>query len=117
MALILSNKIAIVPENIFSKCFNDRLVSKGTMLEVMTMFFQEYIAIDGIGVDDLVSVLTRAKVAHRMLEFMPQLQRSYEEFDKHFEAAGLHGLVEWNTKEIKNVKASGACGSDAVFKG
>jgi hypothetical protein len=34
------------PEAIFASCFNDRLVTKGTMLEVLTVFFQ---VCEGIG--------------------------------------------------------------------
>ena len=34
--------------------------------------------------DDLVSILTRAKVVNRLLDFMPQSRRSPEEFQAHF---------------------------------
>ena len=40
LALVFSLKISVNPESILSSCFNDRLVTKGTMLEVLTVFFQ-----------------------------------------------------------------------------
>lgn len=40
LALVLSLKIAVVPENIFSAMYNDRLVAKGTVLEVLVVFCQ-----------------------------------------------------------------------------
>jgi hypothetical protein len=40
LALTFVNKIAILPENIFTAMFNDRLVTKGTVVEVLTVFCQ-----------------------------------------------------------------------------
>lgn len=104
MALVFANKIAVVPENVFSKCFNDRLVTKGTMLEFMTLFFQEFISIQGISTDDLVSLLVKSKISSRLLDLFPPLNRSYDEFNKHFNDAGLSDLVLWNSKEIMALK-------------
>eukprot|EP00983_Pelagomonas_calceolata_P034322 1075592-Pelagomonas_calceolata.AAC.6 len=43
---------------------------------------QEFLAKDSI--DDLVAILTRAKVVNRLMEFMPQSKRTPEEFQAHF---------------------------------
>lgn len=40
LALIFSQKINVVPENILTSLLNDRLVVKGTVQEVLTIFFQ-----------------------------------------------------------------------------
>ena len=40
LALVFNYKIGVVAENIFNAMFTDRLVVKGTMLDVVTVFFQ-----------------------------------------------------------------------------
>ena len=40
MALVFSTKVAVLPENVFSALLNDRLVAKGTVLELFTTFLQ-----------------------------------------------------------------------------
>jgi hypothetical protein len=95
-ALIFSMKIGVLPENIFSNMFNDRLVTKGTMLEFVTNFFQELLVKDSM--DDLVSLLTKGRVVNRLIEFFPPNKRTLDDFNAHFEAAGLEKLVEFNTK-------------------
>lgn len=40
LALTFSLKIGVLTENIFSAMLNDRLVAKGTVLEVFTIFLQ-----------------------------------------------------------------------------
>lgn len=40
MALTFSLKVGVMPENIFASLLSDRLVAKGTVLEVMCIFFQ-----------------------------------------------------------------------------
>jgi hypothetical protein len=40
LALTFVNKISILPENIFAAMLNDRLVTKGTVEEVFTVFCQ-----------------------------------------------------------------------------
>lgn len=102
LALVLSNKIAVQGENIFAACFNDRLVSKGTILEVLTFFFQEFLAHDSL--DDLVTILARAKVSNRLLDYLPSTNRTAEEFERHFTEAGLAPLVEWNKTASINVR-------------
>lgn len=104
LALVFSNKIAVLPENVFAAMFNDRLVAKGTVLEVLTVFFQEFLAKDSL--DDLVSILSKAKVADRMLDFMPPSKRTNQDFGEHFKAANLVSVVEWNNKRVIELKTS-----------
>lgn len=40
LALVFSLKISVNPESILTSCFNDRLITKGTMLEVLTIFLK-----------------------------------------------------------------------------
>jgi hypothetical protein len=40
MALTFSWKIGVMPGNVFAALLNDRLVAKGTVMEVMIVFFQ-----------------------------------------------------------------------------
>ncbi|GAX74543.1 hypothetical protein CEUSTIGMA_g1992.t1 [Chlamydomonas eustigma] len=102
MALVFSLKINVQPESIFTSCFNDRLVSKGTMLEVLTVFFQEFLSKDSM--DDLVAILTKAKVVTRLMEFFPPQRRSPEEFDRHFTKHELPQVVEWNREQVLELK-------------
>mmetsp|Transcript_1455 Transcript_1455/g.3202 ORF Transcript_1455/g.3202 Transcript_1455/m.3202 type:complete len:425 (-) Transcript_1455:625-1899(-) len=102
MALVFSNKIAVVQENIFAALLNDRLVSKGTVLDVLTVFLQEFLAKDSM--DDLVTNLTKGKVVNRLLDFFPPSKRNQEDFVQHFTAAKLTALVEWNAKREEEVK-------------
>ena len=48
--------------------------------------------------DDLVTLLTKARVVNRLLDFMPPSKRSLDDFNTHFKAAGMGPLVEWNTR-------------------
>ncbi|KAG1657681.1 hypothetical protein FOA52_007275 [Chlamydomonas sp. UWO 241] len=102
MALVFAQKLPVVADNIFTKTFNDRLVTKGTMLDVMTCFFKEFLISNDI--EDLVSILTRGKIVNRLLDYLPPLTRSYAEFNRHFTEAGLPKLVLWHNKEIVAIK-------------
>jgi len=104
LALTFALKIGVLTDNIFSAMLNDRLVAKGTVLEVFTIFLQEFLAKDSI--DDLVAILTRAKVVNRLMEFMPQSKRTPEEFQAHFKGAGLNNFVEWNVRRDIDRKVS-----------
>ncbi|GFH22330.1 W2 domain-containing protein, partial [Haematococcus lacustris] len=97
-------KIAVLPDNIFGAMLNDRLVAKGTVQEVFTIFCQTFLAKDSM--DDLVSILTKAKVANQLLDYMPPQKRSLQDFNEHFKSAGLEALVEWNMKRDQEIKIS-----------
>ena len=90
-ALTFSEKLGVLPDRIFEAMFNDRLVAKGTILAVVTDIFETYIARTNF--DELCVLLTRAKVADRLLEYFPPGQQKEEAFKAHFEKEGLHQLV------------------------
>lgn len=48
---------------------------------------QEFLAKDSM--DELVSVLIKAKVADRLLDFMPPQKRTTSEFNEHFKVRGV----------------------------
>lgn len=101
-ALVFSQKLGALPENVLSTLLNDRLVAKGTVLEFITNFFKEYLSKDSL--EDLVTLLTKAKLVHRLLDFFPPSKRSPAGFNEHFEAAGLLQLVEWNKRRELDAK-------------
>jgi hypothetical protein len=47
----------------------------------------------------LVELLRKSKLEGRMLELFPPHKRTWEDFNAHFEAAGLQNLVEYNKKK------------------
>ena len=59
LALVFTNKIGVMSETIFAAMLNDRLVT----------------------------LLSKAKVADRMLEFMPPSKRTNQDFAEHFKAS------------------------------
>lgn len=73
--------------------FNDRLVAKGTMLQVITDIFKYYIKFMNGSVDELVLLLGKAKVSDRLLEYFPPGQQTEEAFKAHFEKQGMNKLV------------------------
>lgn len=72
--------------------FNDRLVAKGTILLMVTDIFRQFIAVTG-SVDDLVVLLTKAKIANRLLDYFPPGQQTETAFQEHFQKEGLDKLV------------------------
>jgi hypothetical protein len=83
----------VLPDRIFEAMFNDRLVAKGTMLQVITDIFKYYIKFMNGSVDELVSLLGKAKVSDRLLEYFPPGQQTEEAFKAHFEKHGMNKLV------------------------
>eukprot|EP00798_Chlamydomonas_sp_ICE-L_P027438 gene27438-4739_t len=102
LALVCNQKISVVVDNIFNAMNNDRLIAKGTILEVMTTFMKEFLKTDTL--DDLVVVLTKAKVADKLIDFFPPTKRTYEEFTTHLESNELGALVTWNSQREVEAK-------------
>lgn len=100
-ALVFTNKLAL-PENVLPTLLNDRLVAKGTVLDFITTFFQVYLSKEPL--DDLKTMLTKAKMANRLEELMPPGKRSPGDFAAHFGAAGMTSLVDWNTQREVDTK-------------
>lgn len=93
MALVLQYKIAVLPDNIFAAMLNDRLVAKGTVLEVLTLFLQEYLVKESM--DELVAILFKARVANRLLDFMPPTKRTVADFNEHFKViTGAEAIIQ-----------------------
>ena len=76
---------------------HDRTIAKGTPLEFITEFFQDYLSTEPI--DDLVVLLRKARLDERLLDFFPHQKRSLPELDAHFQvcfwAAGSPGMGVW----------------------
>jgi hypothetical protein len=92
-ALVFTEKLGVLPERIFESMFNDRLVAKGTILAMVTEIFKQYMAITDGNVEDLVTLLTKGKVANRLLDYFPPGQQTEAAFKSHFEKEGLDKLV------------------------
>lgn len=100
--MVFSYKLGCLPENVLQTLLNDRLVAKGSVLSFVTTFFQTYLAKETL--DDLVTTLTKGRVAHRLLDLMPPSKRTLDDFSNHFNAAGLGPLVEWNIRRELDIK-------------
>jgi hypothetical protein len=103
-AMVFSYKLGALPENVLQTLLNDRLVAKGSVMHFVTTFFQTYLGKESL--DDLVTLLTKARVVDRLMEFMPPSKRNLEDFSKHFGDAGLQPLVEWNTRRALDTKVA-----------
>ena len=99
-----SMRIGVLPENVLSALANDRLVQRGTILEFITIFFQDFLS--GSTLDELVTLLTRAKVAAQLFDFFPPQKRSWSAMAEHFNPAGLAPLVQWYKKKVIDVKTT-----------
>lgn len=92
-ALVFTEKLGVLPERVFESMFNDRLVAKGTIIAMVTEIFKQYMAITDGNVEDLVTLLAKAKVSNRLLDYFPPGQQTEAAFKSHFEKEGLDKLV------------------------
>uniref|UniRef100_A0A7I4C3H3 W2 domain-containing protein n=1 Tax=Physcomitrium patens TaxID=3218 RepID=A0A7I4C3H3_PHYPA len=93
--LLQSLKLSgLPPETIFSALMSDALIAKGIVLYFVTDVFKVYLVENSL--DDLVSLLKRAKMDDRLLDLFPMQKRSIEAFAEHFD--------EYNTKKVFDVK-------------
>jgi len=90
-ALMFTEKIAIQAEEVLESLLNDRLVAKGTVLEVLTHIMSEFL--QHAPIEELITLLTRAKVAHRLLDFFPPGRQNEAALEDHFKQAGLDDVV------------------------
>lgn len=102
LALVFSLKLNVLPENVFAALLNDRLVAKGTVRDLVTAFFQEYLSKDTM--DDLVQILYKGRVMHRLEDFFPPTQRSTQDFTLWFKEKNLDSLMEWNMRRQEDIK-------------
>ncbi|CAN1235730.1 Leucine--tRNA ligase, cytoplasmic [Linum perenne] len=102
-ALAFSQKLSgLPPESVLQPLLKDNLVAKGIVLSFITEFFKEYLLDNSL--DDLISMLKRAKVEDNLLVFFPTSKRTPEAFSEHFTKEGMHQLVEYNEKKIFDEK-------------
>ncbi|CAN0892429.1 eIF5-mimic protein 1, partial [Linum grandiflorum] len=102
-ALAFSQKLSgLPPESVLQPLLKDNLVAKGIVLAFITDFFKEYLLDNSL--DDLISMLKRAKVEDNLLVFFPTSKRTAEAFSEHFSKEGMHQLVEYNEKKIFDEK-------------
>ncbi|KAL8557828.1 hypothetical protein ACS0TY_005066 [Phlomoides rotata] len=102
-ALAFSQKLSgLPPENVFHPLLKDNLVAKGLVLSFITDFFKDYLVDNCL--DDLISILKRAKMEENLLDFFPSAKRTPEAVSEHFTKEGLVQLVQYNEKKIFEVR-------------
>eukprot|EP00210_Caulerpa_lentillifera_P009685 g9240.t1 len=99
-----SMRIGVLPENVLSALENDRLVQKGMILEFVTNFFKDFLSANVL--DELVGLLTKAKVAAHLFDFFPPQKRNWTAMCEAFHPVGLEPLVQWYKKKVIDVKTS-----------
>ncbi|CAN1240311.1 eIF5-mimic protein 1 [Linum grandiflorum] len=98
-ALAFSQKLSgLPPESVLQPLLKDNLVAKGIVLAFITDFFKEYLVDNSL--DDLISILKRAKMEDNLLDYFPSSKRTAEAFSEHFTKEGLLQLVEYNEKKL-----------------
>jgi hypothetical protein len=97
MARCFALKVGVLPERVLPAALEDRLVARGTIATFITDFFADYLATEGV--ESLVELIRKARLQDRMLEFFPQQKRSWEQFEEHFQTAGLGDFVEYNSRK------------------
>jgi len=97
-AMIFSNKLGVLPEPVFESLENDRMIAKGTVAEFLTEFLREYLT--KCSMEDLVILLKKGKLEHRLTEFFPPEKRTPEKFNQHFKDADLPAIVEYSKNQF-----------------
>mmetsp|Transcript_4435 Transcript_4435/g.10718 ORF Transcript_4435/g.10718 Transcript_4435/m.10718 type:complete len:422 (-) Transcript_4435:199-1464(-) len=93
-AMIFSNKLGVLPEEIFESLENDRMISKGTIATFLTEFLREYLS--KCSLEELITLLKKGKIEKRLIEFFPPEKRTPERFNQHFQDAGLQTIVDYS---------------------
>lgn len=75
-------KLGVQPDRILLPMLNDRMVAKGLILQYATAFFADYLSSESI--DDLVSLLRKARLDDHLLDLFPPQKRTLKDFDDHF---------------------------------
>lgn len=99
---IFANKLGVLPDRVLPALLHDRTIAKGTPLEFITEFFQDYLSTEPI--DDLVVLLRKARLDERLLDFFPPQKRSLPELDAHFQVrlqnTFLHHLMSFDPSHL-----------------
>ena len=83
-----AGKLGMQPDRVLLALMDDRMVAKGLVLQWVTAFFQDYLATDSM--EDLVSLLRKARLDSRLMDFFPPHRRTLSEFDAHFKVDCLY---------------------------
>eukprot|EP00042_Codosiga_hollandica_P019339 m.59568 g.59568 ORF g.59568 m.59568 type:complete len:425 (+) comp49257_c0_seq1:344-1618(+) len=75
----------------------DGLVKDGEALSFMTEYFRETLKLSSM--NSLAQTLRRAKIDDRLEELFPHTRRSLDEFNAHFERAGLPEVVAYQAAQ------------------
>lgn len=84
-------KLGVQPDRILLPMLNDRMVAKGLILQYATAFFSYYLSTESI--DDLVSLLRKARLDEHLLDLFPPQKRTLKDFDEHFKVGSLADLL------------------------
>lgn len=84
-------KLGVQPDRVLQSMLNDRMVAKGLILQYATAFFQDYLATESI--DDLVSLLRKARLDTHLLDLFPPQRRTLKDLDEHFKVRWLRITV------------------------
>jgi len=97
-AMIFSNKLGVLPEEVFESLENDRMIAKGTVADFLTEFFREILK--KLSMDELIMLMKKAKIDKRLVEFFPAEKQTPEHFNQHFTDAGIPAIVEYNKSQF-----------------
>lgn len=97
------NKLAMIcglflaQGNIKANCLvvllSDHLVKEGISMEFMIALWKVWLSMKDM--NHVVSILRKAQLDKRLLEFLPSTKRTEENFEKQLEESGLKSLVEF----------------------
>ncbi|XP_046846091.1 protein krasavietz-like [Xenia sp. Carnegie-2017] len=91
-AMILANNMT--QGTFLQKLINEHLVKEGLSLQFITRLFQVWFK-EKKDSSSIISSLKKNEIDDKLLQYFPSNKRTNEQFEKHFIAAGLPKLVEF----------------------
>ena len=73
------------PDRVLLVVMDDRMVTKGLVLQWVTTFLQDYLATESM--EDLVALLRKARLDARLMDTFPPHKRTLADFEEHFKAS------------------------------
>ena len=101
-AQIFQMALGPLPVPMFRALQDDSKVESGVSLRFSTEFFKAFLAIGTM--EELVTLLRRAKMEESVTDFFPINRRSEEHFTQHFTEAGIPQMVEHSRKTFADAK-------------
>lgn len=89
--IILANGMA--PPTSLTSLLNETLIKEGISLQFATKVFQA--VVNEKDFNSLTSILRKAELENKLMEFFPPNKQTQEIFEKHFTAHGLEKLVDY----------------------